>query len=100
LVETRVTRSLPFGARDPVVKQRLSRHRGLEVTVAAPKRGPRFRAYVHLPDWKRVLAVSTADSADAAITRAEALLTLAIGNGVKVDLPPPRRRQGSSGAAA
>jgi hypothetical protein len=55
---------------------------------------------VHPPDWKRVLAVSTADSADAAMTRAEALLTLAIGNGVKVDLPPPRRRQGSSGAAA
>jgi hypothetical protein len=47
-----------------------------------------------------VLAVSTADSADAAIARAEALLTQAISNGVKVDLPPPRRGQGSSGAAA
>jgi hypothetical protein len=94
-----VTRSLPFGARDEVVKQRLSRHRGLEVTVAAPRRGPRFRAYLHLPDLERVLAVSTADSVDAAIARVEGLLTQAMGNGFRVNLPQPRRRQGTSDAA-
>jgi hypothetical protein len=99
-MEARVTRSLPFGARDAVVKQRLSRHSGLEVTVAAPKRGPRFRAYLHLPDWQRVLAVSTGDSPDAAITRVEELLRHATGSGVRVNLPPQRRHQGSSGAAA
>jgi hypothetical protein len=46
---------LPFGARDAVVRQGSSRHRGLEMTVASPKRGPWFRAYVHTPGWERVL---------------------------------------------
>jgi len=78
---------IPFGARDAVVKQGLTRHRGLEVTVVAPKRGPRFRAYVHTPDWERVLVVSTAASADAAMRRAEALLTQAVGEGIGVNLP-------------
>lgn len=91
---------IPFGARDEVVKQGPSRHRGLDVTVVAPKRGPRFRAYVHTPAWERVVAVSTAGSEDAAIARAEALLTQAIGNGVRVDLPPQRQLQRSSEAAA
>ena len=91
---------LPFGARDGVVKQGPSRHRGLEVTVVAPKRGPRFRAYVHTPGWERVVAVSGAGSEDAAMARAEALLTQAIGNGVRVDLPPQLRLQRSPEAAA
>ena len=82
---------LPFGARDAVVSKGPSRHRGLEVTVVSPKRGPRFRAYVHTPDWERVLAVSTADSAEAAMTRAEMSLSQAIGNGVQVNLPAQRR---------
>jgi hypothetical protein len=83
-----------------VVKQQPSRHRGLEVTVVAPKCGPRFRAYVHTPGWERVVAVSTAGSADAAMARAEGSLTQAIGNGVRVDLPAQRRLQRSSEAAA
>jgi hypothetical protein len=78
---------VPFGARDAVVKQGPTRHRGLEVTVVAPKRGPRFRAYVHTSEWERVLVVSTAASADAAMRRAEALLTQAVGEGVDVNLP-------------
>jgi hypothetical protein len=79
----------PF--RDSVVKQAASRHRGLQVTVFAPKHGPRFRAYVHTPGWERVLAVSAAESADAAMRRAEALLTQALGAGVEVHLPAARR---------
>jgi hypothetical protein len=77
---------LPFGAHDAVVKQGPSRHRGLDVTVVAPKRGPRFRAYVHTPDWQRALAVSTAASAEAAASRAEAVLAQAIDEGVRVHL--------------
>jgi len=79
----------PF--RDALVKQVASRHRGLEVTVFAPKHGPRFRAYVHTPGWERVLAVSAATSADAAMERAEAVLTQAVGAGVQVHLPAARR---------
>jgi hypothetical protein len=79
----------PF--RDPVVIQKASRRRGLEVTVLAPKHGPRFRAYVHTHDWERVLAVSTADSAEAAAERAEAVLAQAVGAGVEVPLPVARR---------
>src|SRR5690349_5432377 len=79
----------PF--RGSMVKQKASRHRGLEVTVFAPKHGPRFRAYVHTPEWERVLAVSAAESADAAMTRAEAVLTQAVGAGVDVRLPAARR---------
>jgi hypothetical protein len=78
---------LPFGARDTVVKQGRTRYRGLEVTVVAPKRGPRFRAYVHTRDWERVLVVSTAASAESAMARAEALLTQAVGEGVEIHLP-------------
>jgi hypothetical protein len=83
---------LPFGARDAVVGQGASRHRGLEVTVASPKRGRRFRAYVHTPGWERVLAVSTADSAEAAMARADQSLSHAIGHGVQVSLPAQRQR--------
>jgi len=79
----------PF--RDSVVREESSRHRGLRVTVFAPKHGPRFRAYVHTPGWERVLAVSTGESADAAISRAEAVLTHAVGSGVNVHLPAVRR---------
>jgi hypothetical protein len=81
---------LPFGTRDAVVKEGPSRHRGLEVTVVAPERGPRFRAYVHAPGWGRVLVVSTAASADEATARAEALLAQAVGAGVRVNLPTTR----------
>jgi hypothetical protein len=79
----------PF--RGAVVMQQPSRRGGLEVTVFAPKHGPRFRAYVHTPGWERVLAVSTAQSADAAAKRAEAVLTQAVGAGVDVQLPQARR---------
>ena len=79
----------PF--RDSVVKQATSRHRWLRVTVFAPKHGPRFRAYMYTPGWELVLAVSAAESADAAVARAEALLTQAVGAGVKVQLPTARR---------
>jgi hypothetical protein len=87
-----VESQLPFGARDPVVDQRPSRLGGLEVTVAAPKCGPRFRAYVHTPGWERVLAVSTGSTADAAMVHAEGSLSHAIGSGVRVNLPPQLRR--------
>ena len=80
--------SHPF--RDSVVKQGPSRHRGLEVTVFAPKHGPRFRAYVHTPGWERVLAVSAAESADAAKERAEAVLTPGCGR---------RRRRKAAGGS-
>jgi hypothetical protein len=83
-----------------VVKQRPSRHRGLEVTVVSPKRGPRFRAYVHTPAWERVVAVSTAESEDAAMARAEAALTQAIAIGARVQLPALRRRAWPSEAVA
>ena len=79
----------PF--RDSVVKQVSSRHRGLDVTVFAPKRGPRFRAYLHTPNWERVLAVSTAESADTAVERVDALFTQAVGSGVDVKPPPAHR---------
>ena len=75
----------PF--RDSVVKHAASRHRGLEVTVFASKHGPRFRAYLHTPDWERVLVVSTASSVDAAVDRVDGLLTRAVGRGVRVKLP-------------
>lgn len=87
---------LPFGARDVVVKHGPTRYRGLEVTVVAPRRGPRFRAYVHTPGWERVLVVSTAELAETAGSRAEALLTQAVGEGVEVGLPTagwPLRRE-------
>jgi hypothetical protein len=74
-----------------LVKHEPSRHRGLEVSVFALKRGPQFRAYVHTPGWERVLAVSTGESADAAMDRAEAVLAQAIGAGVDVNLPAARR---------
>jgi hypothetical protein len=79
----------PF--RDSVVKHESSRHRGLDVTVFAPKHGPRFRAYLHTPRWERVLAVSTAESADRAVECVEALLTRAVGSGVAVNLPRSSR---------
>jgi hypothetical protein len=87
---------LPFGARDAVVKHGPSRHRGLDVTVVSPKRGPRFRAYVHTPGWRRVLAVGTAESAESAIARAERALSQAVGTGVQVNLPEPPRHPRSS----
>jgi hypothetical protein len=89
---------LPFGARDAVVKQVPSRLGGLEVTVAAPKCGPRFRAYVHTPGWERILAVGTGSTADAAKVHAEESLSQAIGSGVQVNLPPPPLRRASEAA--
>jgi hypothetical protein len=76
---------------DSLVKHEPSRHRGLEVSVFALKRGRQFRAYVHTPGWERVLAVSIAASADAAMTRADAALSQAVGAGVDVRLPAARR---------
>jgi hypothetical protein len=81
----------PHPFRDSLVKQESSRHRGLEVSVFALKRQRQFRAYVHTPGWERVLVVSTAASADAAMTRADALLSQAVGAGVLVHLPAARR---------
>ena len=81
----------PHPFRDSLVTQGPSRHRGLEVTVFAPKRGPRFRAYVHTPGWERVLVVSTAASAEAAMERVDVLLSQAVGQGVEVKLPAARR---------
>jgi hypothetical protein len=77
--------------RDSVVKHAASRHRGLEVTVFAPKHGPRFRAYLHTPDWERVLVVSTARSVDTAVERVDGLLTRAVDGGAGVKLPRPSR---------
>jgi len=88
---------------DPLVKQQPSRHKGLEVSVFAPKRGAKFRAYVHTPCWDRVLVVSTAASADAAMARSDALLAQAVGEGVAVRLPTaarPLRLQSSQVSAA
>jgi len=89
---------LPFGARDAVVKQAPSRLGGLDVTVSAPKRGPRFRAYVHTPGWERVLAVGVGSTADAAMLHAEGSLAQAIGTGVRVNLPGPPLRRASEAA--
>jgi hypothetical protein len=91
---------LPFGARDAVVKHGPSRHRGLDVTVVSPKRGARFRAYVHTPGCERILAVSTAESAESAVARAERLLSHAIENGVQVNLSERPRHPRSSKAVA
>jgi hypothetical protein len=91
----------PF--RDSLVKRQPSRHEGLEVSVFAPKRGPKFRAFVHTPSWDRVLVVSTAASADAAMARADAPLAQAVGEGVAVRLPTaarPLRLQSSEVSAA
>src|SRR5512138_1405147 len=79
----------PF--RDAVVKQRPSRHRGLEVTVFSPKHGPAFRAYVHTPGWERVLVVSAATSADAAMERAEGSVGRVVGEGPGITVPANRR---------
>jgi hypothetical protein len=77
--------------RDSTVKHAASRHRGLEITVFAPMHGPRSRAYLHTPNWERVLVVGTAESADAAVERVDALLTRAVGSGVGVNLPKAPR---------
>ena len=90
---------LPFGARDAVVNQAPSRLGGLEVTVVAPTRGPRFRGYVHTPGWERVLAVGTGSTADAAMVHAERSLAQAIGSGVAVKLPPQPHHRASEVAA-
>lgn len=81
----------PHPTGDSVVKHAPSRHRGLDVTVFAPRRGPAFRAYVHTPGWERILVVSTGASADEAIARGDALLTHAVEAGVDAHLPSARR---------
>jgi hypothetical protein len=79
---------LPFGPDDAVVKERPSRHRGLHLTVVAFKRGPtRFRAYVHTPEWERIVVVSANSSAEVAAERAENLVGRATERGVVVRLP-------------
>jgi hypothetical protein len=73
-----------------VVKQRPSRHRGLHLSVVAFKRGATpFRAYVHTPDWERIVVVSPNSSAEVAAERAENLVLRASKHGVLVRLPPP-----------
>jgi hypothetical protein len=73
----------PFGPKDAVVKQRPSRHRGLHLTVVAFKRGGTpFRAYVHTPDWERIVVVSPSTSAEVAAARAENLVLHASTYGV------------------
>ena len=78
--------ALPFGSRDAVVIERASRHRGLRLTaVAFAERLPRLRAYLHTPEWERILAVGTAPSAAEAADRAEGLLDRAVDLGVADD---------------
>jgi hypothetical protein len=73
----------PFGPEDAVVKQRPSRRRGLHLTVVAFKRGGTpFRAYVHTPDWERIVVVSPSTSAEVAAERAEKLVLHASAHGV------------------
>src|SRR5947208_3622228 len=81
--------ALPFGSRDAVIIDRPSRHRGLRLTaVAFAERLPRIRAYLHTPEWERILAVGTAPSAAEAAGRAEDLLDRAVDRGVVVDPMP------------
>ena len=73
-----------------MVKQRPSRHRGLHLSVVAFKRGgTSFRAYVHTPDWERIVVVSPNSSAEVAAERAENLVLRASKHGVLVRLPQP-----------
>jgi len=91
----------PFGPDDAVVKQRPSRHRGLHLTVVAFKRGgTRFRAYVHTPDWQRIVVVSASSSAETAAERAENLVLRASQHGVLVRLPQSSPRPPASAAQA
>jgi hypothetical protein len=80
--------ALPFGPRDAVVVDRPSRHPGLRVTaVAFADRTPRIRAWLHTPDWERVVATGTGGSAGEAAVRAEDLLEAAWARGVPVARP-------------
>ena len=73
-----------------MVKHRPSRHRGLHLSVVAFKRGGTpFRAYVHTPDWERIVVVSSNSSAEVAAERAEDLVLRASKHGVLVRLPQP-----------
>jgi hypothetical protein len=77
-----------------VVKERPSRHRGLHLTVVAFKHGgTRFRAYVHTPEWERIVVVSANSSSEVAAKRAENLVGSATERGILVRLPQtsPRR---------
>jgi hypothetical protein len=79
----------PFGSHDAVVIERPSRHHGLDLTVVAFARGePRLRAYLHTPEWERILAVGTGPSAADAAVRAEDLLERAAALGVVFDPAP------------
>lgn len=84
--------ALPFGPRDAVVVDRPSRHPGLRVTaVAFADRTPRIRAWLHTPDWERIVATGTGGSAREAAVRAEDLLGAAWDRGVPVALRRLRR---------
>ena len=72
----------PLGPEDAVVKQRPSRRRGLHLTVVAFKRGGTPFAYVHTPDWERIVVVSPSTSAEVAAERAENLVLHASAHGV------------------
>lgn len=84
--------ALPFGPRDAVVVDRPGRRPGLRVTaVAFADRTPRIRAWLHTPDWERIVATGTGGSAGEAAVRAEDLLEAAWARGVPVALPRLRR---------
>jgi hypothetical protein len=96
---SRVERS--FGPGGAVVEQRPSRHRGLHLTVVALKGGgTRFRAYVHTPEWERIVAVSANSSAEVAAARAENLVVCASERGVLVRLPTPSSGRPASAVQA
>ncbi len=82
----------PFGPRDAVVVDRPSRHFGLHVTsVAFADRVPLIRAWLHTPDWERIVATAVGPSAGDAAVRAEDALDHARACGVPVSLPRLRR---------
>jgi hypothetical protein len=84
--------ALPFGQRDAVVVDRRSRHFGLHVTaVAFADRTPRIRAWLHTPDWERIVATAAGPAAGVAALRAEDALDHARARGVPVALPRLRR---------
>jgi len=84
--------ALPYGPRDAVVVDRRSRHFGLNVTsVAFADRTPLIRAWLHTPDWERIVTTAVGPSAGAAALRAEDALDHARACGVPVSLPSLQR---------
>jgi hypothetical protein len=83
--------AVPYGSRDAVVIDRVSRHRGLRVTaVAFAGRPPRIRAYLHTPEWRRIVAMGVGEAAAQAADRAEELADRAAERGIPVDAAAER----------